>query len=57
MHVLTIRAHITAQKMAKLSQSLRGSSGGSRAAEMMDLVVMHLFELCFIEFEVLMPRT
>lgn len=32
-YVLTMRAQITAQKMAEFSQSLGGSSGGSHAAE------------------------
>ena len=32
-YVLATRAQITAQKMAEFSQSLGGSSGGSRAAE------------------------
>jgi hypothetical protein len=36
-YVLTMRAKIMAQKMAEFSQSIGGSSGGSRAAEDDDL--------------------
>jgi hypothetical protein len=32
-YVFAMRTQITAQKMAEFSQSLGGSSGGSRAAE------------------------
>jgi hypothetical protein len=36
-YVLTMRAKIMAQKMAEFSQSIGGSSGGSRAAKDDDL--------------------